>query len=81
VWTSSYPSKVKYSHDMKTFSWKYTQYSQFNESDTLLLVSGVHFGTPQSTSGEIAVFSLQGKKDLKMRTKNLRRDVNLCDCP
>lgn len=46
---------------MKTFSWKYTQYSQFNESDTLLLVSGVHFGTPHSTSGEIAVFSIQGK--------------------
>lgn len=45
---------------MKTFSWKYTQYSQFNQSDTLLLVSGVHFGTPNSTSGEIAVFSLQG---------------------
>lgn len=45
---------------MKTHSWKYTQYSQFNETDTLLLVSGVHFGTPHSTSGEIAVFSLQG---------------------
>ncbi|KAJ8875106.1 hypothetical protein PR048_022997, partial [Dryococelus australis] len=59
VWNSSYPASMKYHHDMKTFSWKYTQYSQFNESDTLLLVSGVHFGTPHSTSGEIAVFSLQ----------------------
>lgn len=47
---------------MKNFTWKYTQYSQFNESDTLLLVSGVHFGSPYSTSGEIAVFSLQGEK-------------------
>lgn len=45
---------------MKIFSWKYTQFSQFNKSDTLLLVSGVHFGVPTSTSGEIAVFSLQG---------------------
>lgn len=40
------------------FKWEYTQYSQFNESDTLLLISGVHFGTPNSSSGEIAVFSL-----------------------
>lgn len=46
---------------MKIFSWKYTQFSQFNETDTLLLVSGVHFGTPHSTSGEIAVFNLDGK--------------------
>lgn len=45
---------------MRKFSWKYTQYSQFNQSDTLLLVSGVHFGSPHSTSGEIAVFSVTG---------------------
>jgi len=59
IWNSTYPSTIKYSHDMKRFSWKYTQYSQFNQSDTLLLVSGVHFGSPHSTSGEIAVFSVQ----------------------
>lgn len=58
LWDSKYPAKIKFSHDMKWFSWKYTQYSQFNESDSLLLVSGVHFGTPHSTSGEIAVFSI-----------------------
>lgn len=61
LWNSTYPVEIKYSRDMNSFSWKYTQYSQFNESDTLLLVSGVHFGTPHSTSGEIAVFSLVGK--------------------
>ena len=44
---------------MRKFTWKYTQFSQFNSSDTLLLVSGVHFGS-LSTSGEIAVFSLEG---------------------
>lgn len=60
VWDSGYPAKIKYYKDMKAFCWKYTQFSQFNQSDTLLLVSGVHFGTPHSTSGEIAVFSLQG---------------------
>lgn len=51
---------------MKTFSWKYTQFSQFNSSDTLLLVSGVHFGTPLSTSGEIAVFRLARKNINKL---------------
>lgn len=60
VWKSKFPAEEKYHHDMKTFSWQYTQFSQFNQSDTLLLVSGVHFGIPNSTSGEIAVFSLQG---------------------
>lgn len=45
---------------MTEFSWMYTQFSQFNKSDTLLLVSGVHFGARMnvSGSGEIAVFSL-----------------------
>lgn len=61
VWNSGYPSSVKYKNDMKGICWKYTQYSQFNASDTLLLVSGVHFGTPYSTSGEIAVFSVTSK--------------------
>ncbi|KAG8230942.1 hypothetical protein J437_LFUL002975, partial [Ladona fulva] len=59
VWDSGYPAHVKYYRDMKDFCWKYTQYSQFNQSDTLLLVSGVHFGSTHSTSGEIAVFSLE----------------------
>ncbi|KAJ9588210.1 hypothetical protein L9F63_018431, partial [Diploptera punctata] len=60
---------------MKTFSWKYTQFSQFNQSDTLLLVSGVHFGTPHSTSGEIAVFSLQAGFNLKCRVLNKPYDI------
>lgn len=46
---------------MRKLNWKYTQFSQFNQSDTLLLVSGVHYGTPHSTSGEIAVFTVQSK--------------------
>lgn len=65
VWNSDYPVSIKYRHDMKIFSWKYTQFSQFNSSDTLLLVSGVRFGTPLSTSGEIAVFKLTGEKIVK----------------
>ena len=60
VWTASYPTRVRYYADMREFTWKYTQFSQFNETDTLLLVSGVHFGA-HSTSGEIAVFNLVGE--------------------
>ncbi|RZF37401.1 hypothetical protein LSTR_LSTR011678 [Laodelphax striatellus] len=63
VWESTFPVQMKFHHDMKSFSWQYTQFSQFNQSDTLLLVSGVHFGAANSTSGEIAVFSLQGTSD------------------
>jgi F-box and WD-40 domain protein 5 len=60
---------------MKSLSWKYTQYSQFNQSDTLLLVSGVHFGTPHSTSGEIAVFSVTEGSHLKCRVVNRPYDI------
>ena len=59
VWSSTFPASVLYYADMKDFAWKYTQYSQFNSTDKLLLVSGVHFGS-SNTSGEIAVFSLVG---------------------
>ncbi|XP_054282174.1 F-box/WD repeat-containing protein 5 isoform X2 [Macrosteles quadrilineatus] len=75
VWNSDYPASERYSHDMKNFSWKYTQFSQFNQSDTLLLVSGVHFGTPNSTSGEIAVFSLTDGFQLQCRVVNKPYDI------
>lgn len=45
---------------MRPFKWHYTQFSEFNRSDTLLLVSGVQLGFTDPTSGEIAVFSLVG---------------------
>lgn len=60
---------------MKTLCWKYTQFSQFNSTDTLLLVSGVHFGVHSSTSGEIAVFSLDGDLRLKCRIVNRPYDI------
>ncbi|KAJ3655731.1 hypothetical protein Zmor_014850 [Zophobas morio] len=75
LWNSTYPVEIKYSRDMNSFSWKYTQYSQFNESDTLLLVSGVHFGTPHSTSGEIAVFNLMAGFELQCRVVNKPYDI------
>lgn len=46
----------------KYFAWEYTQFSEFNESDTLLLVSGVYEFGVYSTAGEIAIFSLQSNK-------------------
>ncbi|XP_042886665.1 F-box/WD repeat-containing protein 5-like [Penaeus japonicus] len=75
VWGSSYPAEVKYYRDMKLHSWKYTQFSQFNSTDTLLLVSGVHFGSCNSTSGEIAVFNLERDFQLQCRVLNKPYDI------
>uniref|UniRef100_A0AAG5DXC1 F-box domain-containing protein n=1 Tax=Anopheles atroparvus TaxID=41427 RepID=A0AAG5DXC1_ANOAO len=75
LWNSAYPSTIRDSYDMRTLSWKYTQFSQFNQSDTLLLVSGVHFGSPHSTSGEIAVFTVQNGFTLKCRVTNRPYDI------
>jgi len=55
---------------MKTLSWKYTQFSQWNRADNLLLVSGVHFGSFNSTSGEIAVFTLTDGFHLRARVQS-----------
>ncbi|ESO98841.1 hypothetical protein LOTGIDRAFT_92511, partial [Lottia gigantea] len=74
VWTSSHPCQLVFEYDMKKFHWKYTQFSQFNKSDTLLLVSGVHFGEG-STSGEIAVFSIVDNFELQSRMINKPYDI------
>nr|XP_033333304.1 F-box/WD repeat-containing protein 5 isoform X2 [Megalopta genalis] len=75
VWESQYPVKIKYDSNMKFFGWKYTQFSQFNSSDTLLLVSGTHCGTFYRNFGEIAVFSLISGFDLQCRVDNDPYDV------
>lgn len=83
VWTSDFPAKMKFSYDMKQLSWKYTQFSQWNRSDSLLLVSGVHFGSFNSTSGEIAVFSVINGFSLRCRVQSKPYGKNfylkLCD--
>ncbi|KAH8281215.1 hypothetical protein KR044_007515 [Drosophila immigrans] len=76
IWNAQHPCTEKYAHNMKQFSWKYTQFSQFNQSDTLLLVSGVHFGSPQSTSGEIAVFYL-GATESHLRCRVVNRPYDI----
>lgn len=58
VWKSCFPVMLWSEADMKVHLWKYTQFAQFNTSDTMLLVSGVHPGD-NGTMGEIAVFSIQ----------------------
>uniref|UniRef100_A0A2M4BEX7 Putative wd40 domain protein n=1 Tax=Anopheles marajoara TaxID=58244 RepID=A0A2M4BEX7_9DIPT len=75
LWNAAYPSSIRSSYDMRKLNWKYTQFSQFNQSDTLLLVSGVHYGTPHSTSGEIAVFTVQNGFRLKCRVTNRPYDI------
>ena len=75
VWsTESEPTQVKYSSDMKCYSWSYTQFSQFNSLDTLLLVSGVHFGA-HTASGEIAVFNIEDDFQLQCRVLNKPYDI------
>ncbi len=66
LWDAGYPARIKHYYDMKVYSWKNTQFSQFNESDTLLLVSGVHFGN-HSNTGEIAVFNLEASQVCRSR--------------
>ncbi|XP_026672094.1 F-box/WD repeat-containing protein 5 isoform X2 [Ceratina calcarata] len=75
VWESKYPCSIKYLHDMKTFNWKYTQFSQFNSSDTLLLVCGALFGSFLGISGEIAVFKLSPNFELQCRIVNKPNDT------
>ncbi|XP_071489302.1 F-box/WD repeat-containing protein 5-like [Diadema antillarum] len=78
VWRTGPPASLKFSENMKElFRWQFTQFSQFNTTDSLLLVSGVHFG-PNSTSGEIAVFNLKEEFALQARVQNKPYDIFGC---
>ncbi|XP_064458701.1 F-box/WD repeat-containing protein 5-like [Ornithodoros turicata] len=74
LWNAHFPATVRHSRNMRDLSWNYTQFSQFNESDTLLLVSGVHFGA-HTASGEIAVFNLRDGFALQCRVLNKPYDI------
>src|SRR6218665_1721127 len=71
VWNFAYPCTLKYHADMKDYTWKYTHFSQFNSSDTLLLVSGVLFES-ESRISEIAVFSIDSKFKIRVG-ENLKK--------
>ncbi|KAM4695838.1 F-box/WD repeat-containing protein 5 [Rhinophrynus dorsalis] len=77
VWSSTFPISVLHSADMKPYHWSYTQFSQFNSDDSLLLVSGVFVGPHNSSAGEIAVFSLDNFA-LLSRVRNKPYDVFGC---
>ncbi|XP_057675353.1 F-box/WD repeat-containing protein 5 [Corythoichthys intestinalis] len=66
-----------HSSSMRQFNWGYTQFSQFNADDSLLLVSGVYLGPHHSCSGEIAVLSLENYT-LLSRVRNKPYDVFGC---
>lgn len=58
IWNNDLSISLLHSADMRPYNWSYTQFSQFNQDDSLLLASGVFLGPHNSSSGEIAVISL-----------------------
>ncbi|KAG8141908.1 hypothetical protein E2320_006570 [Naja naja] len=43
IWDNDLPVSLLHSTSMKKYNWSYTQFSQFNADDSLLLVSGILF--------------------------------------
>ncbi|MGH0182273.1 UNVERIFIED_CONTAM: hypothetical protein FKN15_008871 [Acipenser sinensis] len=77
IWNNDLEISLLHSSNMREFNWGYTQFSQFNADDTLLLVSGVYIGRHHSSSGEIAVISLDDFT-LLSRVRNKPYDVFGC---
>ncbi|XP_034047339.1 F-box/WD repeat-containing protein 5 [Thalassophryne amazonica] len=80
LWDTERPDgniSLVHSCSMRQFNWGYTQFSQFNADDSLLLVSGVYLGPHHSSSGEIAVISLDNYS-LLSRVRNKPYDVFGC---
>uniref|UniRef100_A0A3P8Y7N0 F-box domain-containing protein n=1 Tax=Esox lucius TaxID=8010 RepID=A0A3P8Y7N0_ESOLU len=80
LWDTERPDgtiAMVHSSSMRHFNWGYTQFSQFNADDTLLLVSGVYMGPHNASSGEIAVISLENYS-LLSRVRNKPYDVFGC---
>nr|KAF6280274.1 F-box and WD repeat domain containing 5 [Pipistrellus kuhlii] len=62
---------------MRPYNWSYSQFSQFNQDDSLLLASGVFLGPHSNSSGEIVVISLDTFV-LLSRVRNKPYDVFGC---
>ncbi|XP_006900653.1 PREDICTED: F-box/WD repeat-containing protein 5 [Elephantulus edwardii] len=77
IWSNELVITLLHSTDMRPYNWSYTQFSQFNVDDSLLLVSGVFLGPHNSSSGEIAVISLD-TFTLLSRVRNKPYDVFGC---
>nr|XP_006134821.1 F-box/WD repeat-containing protein 5 isoform X2 [Pelodiscus sinensis] len=77
IWNNELAISLLHSSNMRLYNWSYTQFSQFNSDDSLLLVSGVFVGPRNSSSGEIAVISLENSAFLS-RVRNKPYDVFGC---
>uniref|UniRef100_A0A6I8PB50 F-box and WD repeat domain containing 5 n=1 Tax=Ornithorhynchus anatinus TaxID=9258 RepID=A0A6I8PB50_ORNAN len=77
IWDNDLAISLLHSSNMRPYNWSYTLFSQFNWDDTLLLVSGVFVGPHSSSSGEIAVISLDNFTFLS-RVRNKPYDVFGC---
>nr|XP_044997483.1 F-box/WD repeat-containing protein 5 isoform X2 [Jaculus jaculus] len=77
IWNNDLTISLLHSADMRPYNWSYTQFSQFNQDDSLLLASGVFLGPHNSSSGEIAVISLDSFA-LLSRVRNKPYDVFGC---
>ncbi|KAM5300056.1 F-box/WD repeat-containing protein 5 isoform 2-T2 [Ctenodactylus gundi] len=77
IWSNDLSISLLHSADMRPYNWSYTQFSQFNQDDSLLLASGVFLGPHNSSSGEIAVISLDSFA-LLSRVRNKPYDVFGC---
>uniref|UniRef100_A0A8C3X647 F-box/WD repeat-containing protein 5 n=1 Tax=Catagonus wagneri TaxID=51154 RepID=A0A8C3X647_9CETA len=77
IWSNDLTISLLHSADMRPYNWSYTQFSQFNQDDSLLLASGVFLGPHNSSSGEIAVISLDSFT-LLSRVRNKPYDVFGC---
>ncbi|XP_074871833.1 F-box/WD repeat-containing protein 5 [Carettochelys insculpta] len=77
IWNNELAISLLHSSNMRLYNWSYTQFSQFNSDDSLLLVSGVFVGPRNSSSGEIAVVSLENFT-LLSRVRNKPYDVFGC---
>ncbi|XP_045216701.2 F-box/WD repeat-containing protein 5-like isoform X2 [Mercenaria mercenaria] len=59
VWAVGYPTALKYSKDFRELlAWDFTQFSSFNESDTMVLVSSVKSTHVIDRRGYMAILSL-----------------------
>ncbi|XP_008593260.1 PREDICTED: F-box/WD repeat-containing protein 5 isoform X2 [Galeopterus variegatus] len=76
IWNNDLTISLLHSADMRPYNWSYTQFSQFNQDDSLLLASGVFLGPHNSSSGEIAVISLE----TSLISGNLHRIGDITSC-
>lgn len=82
VFTADRPCQLKYERSMKDdFHWLYTQKCEFNQDDTLLLVSGIKSGDNFRTSslGDVVIFQL-GPDELIYRCRASNRPYDFFGC-